>query len=118
MKIQNNTEITQNTVQTADKTPKSASGSYIFQAEVNITDGSIKLVSDRKNWNDAKKVYFINKDGSARKVSAWCAKDYPKGTFSKLYSDIKNYCNEIQSTILSNDEIKAIIDEFESEIDE
>lgn len=114
MKIQNNTDNTLNTSSTSTETSKEVSDDYICRAEINISDGSLKFAIDRKKGHDAQKIYFVNKDGSGRKISAWGAVNYSKGTLSKLFDSVKKTCNEKQTTILSDEEIIFFINEFES----
>lgn len=84
---------------------------YIYEAEMDLLNQNLKIVSDKVGWRDAQTLYFVNKDGSGRIATAWNVVNYPKGSFSELLSSAKNIY-EKSGRSFNEDDIKKLITDF------
>ena len=89
---------------------------YDYSAELESLRGTLKLQQNQVNAYDSWSTYFINKDGSGRKVTAWGAKNYSKGTFSELLDSAKKMLNENGNNLLSKENAQQLISDFENKI--
>ena len=111
MKINNNNNYNVNNFQGIKKAEKNTN-QYKYDGEIDNISGTVILKSDKVGWFDAQKIYYINKDGSGRELTAWTAKNFPKSTFSFLNDDI----NEIKimngNKFISEEQVKLLMDKI------
>ena len=82
---------------------------YHYSGEIDSLRNTLKLTSEKVNFCDSGVVYYINKDGSGRKVFAWGVKNYPKGTFNSVLDKAYKISSEKQSYILSQDDVESLV---------
>ena len=87
---------------------------YDCSAELESLRGTLKLQQNHVGAYDAWSTYFINKDGSARKLTAWGAEDFSKGTFSELLDSAKNMYSKNDNRILTKENAQQLIEDFEN----
>ena len=72
------------------------------------------LSSDEIGWLDAKKIYYINKDGSGRMLTAWGSKNYPKNTFDEVIKTAKDTIKNADSKSFSDSDIEKLIKQIQT----
>ena len=84
--------------------------------ELESLRGTLKLQQYQADVSDGWATYFINKDGSGRKVTAWGAKNFPKNTFSELLKTAQEMQYKNNSRVLSDENARELIKNIEEKI--
>ena len=87
-----------------------------YSGELESLRGTLKLQQHQAGVSDGWTTYFINKDGSGRKVTAWGAKNFPKDTFSELLKKAQEMRSKNSAKILNSENAQTLIEEFENKI--
>lgn len=100
---------------TPEKITKKVLG-YNCSAELESLRGTLKLQQHQAGVSDGWTTYFVNRDGSGRKVTAWGAKNFPKNTFSELLKTAQEMRSKNSAKILNSENAQTLIKEFENKI--
>ena len=84
-----------------------------YRGEIDFTSESLKLIYDKPKEFEGQRIYFVNKDGSGRYVTPRKVISYSKETLSDVLTSAKKMCNKNNSAILTEENIKDLINAFE-----
>ncbi len=114
MNIQNTEIIKRLNMQTTNNIKPETQKKYELHGEIDPHSGALILSSEEIGWLDAKKIYYINKDGSGKILTAWGSRNYPKYTFNEVIKIAKDTIRNTDSKLFSDSDIEKLIKQIET----
>lgn len=88
----------------------------ICYGTIQAFDSSVKLHTDIEGFYDAFSTFYINKNGSGSKITAWGQRTYPIGTFSDVYKQAEEIYQNTKSRSYNKSDTEMLIKAVEDKI--